>query len=112
MNKPKDGDELFTILACTWNVTTAATLAKNNETHEIPVKYLTHLAGFIRIDKTYAMTTDLTNPILIAPIGDKDHDTNIMIDGWHRLHRAIQEGIQTLPAKILTIEQSNQSRVR
>lgn len=61
---------------------------------------------YIKSGKIATVHTDLANlqdPIIMATIkGDL-----FPIDGWHRIRRALDEGITQLPAYILTEEESN-----
>ena len=55
------------------------------------------------IDEAYAMTTDLSRPLLFFRSGGKDQ----LIDGHHRLMKALKLGTDTLHAYILTKEQAD-----
>ena len=59
-------------------------------------------------DPVHAMTTDLTRPLILAtiPTGG-DAETQLIIDGSHRLYRAYLEGRDSLPAHILTAAESD-----
>ncbi len=50
------------------------------------------------IDRDYALMTDLTQPLLFIPFKGKDQ----LIDGWHRLYKALLLGVERLPAYFLT----------
>ena len=50
---------------------------------------------------------DLTRPLIIAPRGD---GTELVIDGWHRIARAMLWEIRDLTAVILTEEETAQVR--
>lgn len=56
------------------------------------------------LDWEYAKTTDLTKPLLIIPFGEQEI---LIIDGWHRLARAVLEGIEELPMVLLTQEEAD-----
>ncbi|GAB3467194.1 hypothetical protein [Actinophytocola sediminis] len=57
----------------------------------------------VLVSPEYAATTDLSKPIMIAPIILGDENIGGMaIDGWHRIYRALNEGVTELPAYILT----------
>lgn len=61
-------------------------------------------AGF---DRDYAMTTDLSDPVLIATLRNSEgEEFPLLIDGTHRLYRAHAEGRSGLPAYVLTAEES------
>jgi hypothetical protein len=46
----------------------------------------------------YAKTTDLSRPLLFVPYRGQAQ----MVDGWHRIARAVLEGVEELPAYLLT----------
>lgn len=50
------------------------------------------------LDWEYAKTTDLTRPLLFVAYRGKAQ----MIDGWHRLARAVLEGVSEMAAYLLT----------
>jgi hypothetical protein len=56
------------------------------------------------VDSAYAATTDLTTPILLAPVETSAGEElgYIAIDGWHRIYRALTEETTRLPAYILS----------
>jgi hypothetical protein len=59
-------------------------------------------------DRSYAMTTDLTEPVIVATLHSKEHDEDypLLIDGTHRLYRAHQEGVAVLPAYVLDVTET------
>lgn len=59
------------------------------------------------LDWEYARTTDLAQPLLFVPFAGRAQ----CIDGWHRLGRAVLEGISELPAYLLTEEEANECLV-
>ncbi|MCG8914895.1 hypothetical protein L6E12_03710 [Actinokineospora sp. PR83] len=62
-------------------------------------------------DKDYAMTTDLSDPVIVATLVDKEGVASpLFIDGTHRLYRAFQEGVEELPAYVLTAEETEMVR--
>ena len=46
---------------------------------------------------------DLERPLLFVPLRGRHQ----LIDGWHRLYRAVTDGIAELPARVLTDEEAN-----
>lgn len=61
------------------------------------------------LDRAYAMTTDLTKPLIVAQLIITGHPPSpLLIDGIHRLHRAWREHVPQLPAYLLTAEESRQ----
>jgi hypothetical protein len=60
------------------------------------------------LDRAYAMTTDLAEPLIIAavPLSSLSAAYNVLLDGWHRLYRAYVEGIASLPGWALTDDET------
>jgi hypothetical protein len=92
-----------------WNITKGIKLAQaRDDLHPISLKELGITVPFIHsqytnLDEAYALTTDLTRPLLFVPLGDKV----CLVDGWHRLYRAVVEGVDILPAYFLTQEEAD-----
>ena len=57
------------------------------------------------LDEEYAKTADLLRPILFVPFHD---GTSVLADGWHRMARALMEGIPFLLCYELTPEEAEQ----
>ncbi|MFI1995289.1 hypothetical protein [Actinoplanes sp. NPDC020271] len=59
------------------------------------------------LDRLYAMSTDLTNLVLLGMvhIGDQQ-PAAMLIDGVHRLYHAWRTGVPQLPAHLLTSEET------
>jgi len=71
------------------------------ETEGVSLFAATHL------DRDYAMTTNLAEPVLVATIRSSEHRTRpLLIDGTHRLYRAHIERVAELPAYVLSVEES------
>jgi hypothetical protein len=60
--------------------------------------------NYEELDWDYARTADLTRPLLVIPFGEQEI---LLIDGWHRLARAVLEGIEELPMILLTREEAD-----
>ncbi len=62
-----------------------------------------------KLDEAYAMFTDLTVPLLFVPFAGKTTEwpTAQLIDGWHRLFKAVVTGVEVLPAYLLTQEEAD-----
>lgn len=72
---------------------------------EITAPMLLHL--YPDIDPAYALTTDLGQPLLFAPIGNKVR----LIDGSHRVLKALFTRMDEMPAYFLTPEESEASLI-
>lgn len=92
-----------------WNVTTALLLAHAEcERIILSLQELDITPDFVRfqypgLDESYALTTDLTLPILLVPFRDKVR----IIDGWNRLFHASVAGHDRMFAFVLTQAQAN-----
>ena len=124
--------EGFTFLFKSWDVAKAWTLVAEQAPHgTIVVEEWARAmfrapsaADMLDKSKIYAMSVhvdtawcldndvDLTRPILIASVPMSDEMLTIPIDGYHRLWRAWHDGIETLPAIVLTTEQEQEIRIR
>jgi hypothetical protein len=60
-------------------------------------------ALYVGLDEAYALTTELTKPLLFVPFKGKDQ----LIDGWHRVAHALLTGVDVLPACFLTQEEAD-----
>jgi hypothetical protein len=61
----------------------------------------------MRLDREYAMTTDLEEPVIIAQLRTASGESfHLLVDGIHRLYRAYAERIDQLPAYVLSVEES------
>jgi len=59
------------------------------------------------LDRDYAMTTDLDEPVLVAMMrSSPSRQFPLLIDGTHRLYHAYVECVAELPAYVLTVEES------
>ena len=58
-------------------------------------------------DREYAMTTDLTSPLIVATLHlPGSGNSALLIDGTHRLYRAFRQSIPELPAYVLDVDES------
>ncbi|MEU1710298.1 hypothetical protein ABZ478_33895 [Streptomyces sp. NPDC005706] len=58
------------------------------------------------------MQTDLDKPVIIATMQFDGNPALLLIDGVHRMYRAMSEGVLTLPAYILTADETAKVRDR
>jgi hypothetical protein len=65
------------------------------------------LLGSRNLDRAYALTTDLSEPVLVATLrNESGEEFPLLIDGTHRLYRAYAEQVAELPAHVLTVEET------
>lgn len=67
----------------------------------------------VHVDTVYAMTTDLSRPLTVVrlPARDGEDMGAMVIDGWHRIYRALAEGRTTLPVRLLSPEVERAARL-
>jgi len=61
---------------------------------------------FIRVDKDHVDQTDLENPVLVATVFLEEKYYSILIDGHHRMAKAVKEKVKELPAMVLDFAQT------
>ena len=70
------------------------------------------LLGPRNLDRAYAVTTDLTEPLLIATMRNADGARfSLLVDGVHRLYHAYVDGVAELSAHVLTIDETLAIRI-
>ncbi|TDD87360.1 hypothetical protein E1293_08110 [Actinomadura darangshiensis] len=92
-------DQVFVLLGWAWDVALAARAAARYPVTRANVSEIGALGALIRIDDDYAETVDLSRPLLAVPLPEVR--TPIVIDGWHRIHKARQTGVTELPVIFL-----------
>jgi hypothetical protein len=101
--------EVFRLLAWAWDVGEAHRLAAGHSVIQVDIGGLAGFAPLIRVNPTHVDEVDLAVPILIAPVPELG---NLVIDGWHRVHRALRDGVTVLPARMLTSADEQHCRIR
>lgn len=91
-----------------WNISAAERIIEGREPDYIQVEKAAALLWLVYINEEHAATVDLSKPLILAPFAGTG---NIPIDGWHRIWRARQEGIETLPAHALTDDEEYRVRM-
>ncbi len=93
-----------------WDVTEGLRIASDGRApitfslYEHQVSAAAIEAMYDGLDRSYAMGTDLTEPLLLIPfLGGL-----LVIDGNHRLWKAAELGVEELPAYLLTQEEAEQ----
>ncbi|MFC4328273.1 hypothetical protein ACFPC0_10595 [Streptomyces andamanensis] len=92
-----------------WNVTLAAQLAQGEPVRHIDPADCRAGLAMVYVDEEHARTVDLSEPVLLAAVPELN--SIFPIDGWHRVWRALDEGVRRLPCRLLTAEQELQARV-
>lgn len=92
-----------------WSVAEGRRLAEaRGELFTVSLAQMGVTREFIRrqyegLDEAYALTTDLTEPLLFVPFRNKCQ----LIDGWHRMMKAALLGVDVLLAYFLTEEEAD-----
>ncbi len=87
----------------TWNVTEAQDIVKDRPITDMmfPAE-LDSLGKNVTIDEEYAMAhSDLNQPVIAVLIAVGESKDFFVIDGWHRIFKARQLGVNHLPVYIL-----------
>ncbi|MGI5238738.1 hypothetical protein [Dactylosporangium sp. CA-139066] len=108
MNGDPQGDrEVFRFLAWAWDVTAGNAIAADYPVRRTDITVLAGIAPLIGVNQARAAAADLSRPLLIAPISGTGP---FVIDGWHRITRALADHITHLPARVLT--EADEARIR
>jgi hypothetical protein len=107
VGKPAQDDEIFQLLRWTWNVSRGWALAGDREPIDMPVAALAGLLALIRVSKAHVANVDVTKPLLAAPYPG-DTSVNVIIDGYHRIARAVEDELETLPVVGLTHDEAKE----
>lgn len=106
-------DEMFTLLGWAWDVDLATRLARRHPVRPAAIRTLTGVMDLIRIDPDHAATVDLTKPLLVVLLPCAPPPGNrLVIDGWHRIHRALDLGMEELPTVLLDPADERTCRLR
>lgn len=103
-------NEMFVMLGWAWDIDLATQLAACHPAVPGDLRYLSWARTVIQIDHDHARTADLTRPLLAVPIPSAR--TPLVIDGWHRIHRAMSIGITELPVVVLSDADERACRIR
>lgn len=114
-----DMDETFQLVSRSWDVREAKKIIASKrarKVYPIPVASLKALVGTpdtlslcVRVDWEVAKIVDVSVPLIL--VQDQDLDTCVPIDGYHRIARAVLDGLTELPAVVLTKAESKKVRI-
>lgn len=125
--------EGFTYVHLSWDVAKAWTLVADVEpgSHVTVAEWAPALFGApspeamrdksriyvgVGVDTDWCLANDLdlTRPVLVVTrdLPNGGEAVTLMIDGYHRLYRAWHDGVETLPAILLTADQEREVRIR
>lgn len=103
-------EEMFVMLGWAWDIDTATVLASRHRPHHGDLRVLAWARPVIRIDPDHAAHADLSRPLLAVPVPDRY--TPLVVDGWHRIHRAVTTGVTALPVILLDENEERACRIR
>ncbi|TLP57858.1 hypothetical protein [Microbispora triticiradicis] len=105
----RDDTEAFRFLAWAWNVTAAKAYAEGRtpEGRLSPRAWAGFLSA-IWINEDHISEVDLSAPLIAVPIPNAGP---LIIDGWHRIARALREQVTELPVIILTEQEEYACRI-
>ncbi|MFG1926840.1 hypothetical protein [Cryptosporangium sp. NPDC048952] len=101
--------EIFRFGTWAWDVTAGLALVADREPEPVDISPCREFAALVHVTSQGVASADLSRPLLIAPI---PHAGLLVIDGWHRIHRAFADGITILPSRQLTPAEERAIRLR
>ncbi|MEU8178634.1 hypothetical protein AB0C14_37695 [Microbispora hainanensis] len=102
--------ETFRLMGWTWDVSAAKKYAASRHPggHLRP-RHWAGLLALIDIDQAHAELVDLSEPLIAVPASPRGGA--LVIDGWHRIARALREGVTELPVILLSKEEEYACRI-
>jgi hypothetical protein len=101
--------EFFQMLAWRWNVSAAKKFARGREAGcWIDPREWSGMLHLVAIDAEHAANVDMSEPLIMITVPGSGM---LIIDGWHRLYKALDTGVPELSAVILTAEEELACRV-
>jgi hypothetical protein len=100
--------ETFEIFGTEWDVSLAKRLAEGKPVRKFRVA---DWAGMARLVKTWpekVVIADLSQPIITMRV----ESGYFPIDGWHRINRALDDGVEFLPEVRLSAKERNLMRIQ
>lgn len=106
--------ETFYYYGVGWDVREAKRIIHQNPRpiQQFPVKSVEYYirSGAIATNETYK-NANLNVPIILISTKGDEESGQFPIDGWHRIRKAIEEKVETLPAYVLTEEESKKIKL-
>ena len=90
-----------------WNVTLAKEILGDKP--PFCMIYPAELASIgknVTVDHDHAMTTDLNDPVIAIILTLDEMKDMFIIDGWHRIHKAVELGVENIPCCVLSEEET------
>jgi hypothetical protein len=100
----EDGDELYPNGIFVFNITEMSRYIEsaNGDFSSEEIEVRTAYNSFSSINETHVMTTDISKPVILAEISPGQYD---LIDGHHRMEKALRLGVARIPSYRLNAEQ-------
>ena len=106
-------NETFQFLMGLWDIDKAWELIGAREPNSsVIVEQTKGYFGLITVDREFAMTVDLSRPLVMILLKTEGAEGCFVIDGWHRLFRAVQENVGELPAHLLSEDEEQLIQLR
>ncbi|MFB4284996.1 hypothetical protein ACBJ59_57700 [Nonomuraea sp. MTCD27] len=101
--------EFFQMLGWSWDITAAKKLTQGRAPEGVIVtEWWAAMLNLVAIDAEHAAQVDLSEPLIAATVPTGGI---LIIDGWHRLCKAVTIGLPELPAVVLTAEEERACRI-
>ncbi|GAA1771966.1 ParB N-terminal domain-containing protein [Nonomuraea bangladeshensis] len=101
--------EFFQMMAWRWDITTAKKLTRARTPQgRIDPREWAGMLRLIAINTEHAAEVDLAEPLIVATV---PNGGMLIIDGWHRLYKALTMEVAELPAVVLTAEEEVACRI-
>ncbi|GAA3616000.1 hypothetical protein GCM10022419_121610 [Nonomuraea rosea] len=103
------GVEIFQMLGWRWDITQAKRITQDRAPDgRIQTRWWAGMIQLVAIDAEHAAQVDLSEPLIMATV---PNGGMLIIDGWHRLCRALALGVEELFAVVLTEEEELACRI-
>ncbi|MEV6986754.1 hypothetical protein AB0M95_36610 [Sphaerisporangium sp. NPDC051017] len=101
--------EVFQMLGWRWDITAAKKLTQGRAPDgRIVTEWWAAMLQLIAINPEHAAQVDLSEPLIVATV---PNGGVLIIDGWHRLCKAVTIGLPELSAVVLTAEEERACRI-
>lgn len=103
------GVEFFQMLGWRWNITAAKQLTQGRAPNgRTDPRDWTGMLQLVAINREHAAQVDLSEPLIVVTV---PNGGMLLIDGWHRLYKALDNGVPELLAVVLTAEEELACRI-
>jgi len=110
--------EVFSFIFRSWDVNEAWKIIqakKRKNKIMVPIEEIKQYFGYVKVNKAYADKIDLSKiqPLIAVTLKDEDGGKfALVIDGWHRIYKAMKSGVKELPAYLLTLREERQVMIK